>query len=178
MSLEKCPHCSVRVIPSADGICPSCRRPIRGLSQEGKVDSNSLAAANPYQSPISVPEDAAPFDQEKLIARGGKIFWVIIAINISPMIWALLSSQPLESPGLGTFLSMALLYFLWRGQPWAKWTTIVLFAPMALLVLIAGVISGNLLFFGFGGLMAFVPLVLLFSKSLNAFLLNQRWSGA
>lgn len=24
----KCPHCATRVVPMADGVCPSCRRPI------------------------------------------------------------------------------------------------------------------------------------------------------
>jgi hypothetical protein len=180
MNLETCPFCHIRVVLAADGSCPSCRRPMQSVSAEGEAGAESIMSAtvNPYQSPTSEPSEEVPADQTKLIARGGRIFLAILGINISPMIWAILTNQPMENPGLGTFLSLALLYFLWRGQPWAKWTTVVLFAPTSVLLLIAGIASGELLFIAFGGLIAFVPITLLFSKSLNAFLLNQRWSVA
>jgi uncharacterized membrane protein (DUF2068 family) len=113
-------------------------------------------------------------NQDLLIVRGSWIFWGIVAIHFAPLAWVLVSGSQLGTPSLGTFLQLALLYCLWRGQRWAKWVTIVLYSPLAILLIIAGLLTTNVIALGVGGLIAVVPITLLFSKSLNAFLMRQR----
>lgn len=42
MEIRTCPHCSVRVVPSADGGCPACRQPIdEGMVSASPEDTSS-----------------------------------------------------------------------------------------------------------------------------------------
>ena len=169
MTLTSCPHCGVRVIPSADGTCPSCRRPSTRSVESAATESN------PYESPASEQAGDNEVDQRKLIRRGGWMFLGIVGINVSPMLWAVFSNQPVGNPGLGTILNVVLLYFLWRGQAWAKWITVALFGILAVLLISIGLFQGNVPLLIGGGVLAAVPAMLLFSKSVNAFLLEQRY---
>ena len=51
MNLETCPHCRVRVIPSENGVCPSCQQPIRESEQhEPGAASHPVGLARPDAS--------------------------------------------------------------------------------------------------------------------------------
>ena len=159
MTLTTCPHCDVRVIPSAAGMCPSCRRPLQVSAECRDV---AATATNPYESPTAAQTDDG-LDQQKLIRRGGWLFICIVGINILPLLWSAVSNQPTGNPTLEIFFSVALLYFLWRGQAWAKWITVALFILLAALMIIAGLLKGNAPFLIGGGVLASVPALLLFS---------------
>lgn len=40
MDIIRCPHCGVRVVPSSDGECPSCRRPTAAISKSASADAD------------------------------------------------------------------------------------------------------------------------------------------
>lgn len=82
--------------------------------------SDASEDVNPYAPPLSAESPEEP-DSSRLIARGGWIFLGIVGINLSPIAWVLATGIAVASPDLGTFLTLALLYFLWRGHRWAKW---------------------------------------------------------
>ena len=153
-------------------MCPSCRRPLQVSAECRDV---AAKATNPYESPTAEQTDDDDPDQQKLIRRGGWLFVCIVGINVFPLLWSAITNQPTGNPTLGTFFSVALLYFLWRGQAWAKWITVIVFSLLAALMIIAGLLKGNVPFLIGGGVLASVPALLLFSKSLNAFLLEQRY---
>jgi hypothetical protein len=55
MERETCPHCGVRIIPSRDGTCPSCRRPFPDAPEGDQVPGRPSGSSfkNPYQSPAT-----------------------------------------------------------------------------------------------------------------------------
>lgn len=67
VQLQKCPNCGVQVSPSADGTCPSCRRPLEAAPADAPPAAESEmppAAENPYVSPTAAaepPRPASPF---------------------------------------------------------------------------------------------------------------------
>ena len=109
MQVRICPHCRVSVIPSADGICPSCRRsfqespctdppmpaldcessdadgPLESWSPGGESDSASSTAwdeaqINPYASPRAVQPDDASVATKPLPSN--TLVWIALAVPV------------------------------------------------------------------------------------------------
>jgi hypothetical protein len=59
MNLQTCPHCGVQVVPTAAGVCPSCRRQIRDApgDRAAEVAASAEAEADPV---IFLPDEDAP----------------------------------------------------------------------------------------------------------------------
>ena len=53
MELLTCPNCGIRVVPSKDGSCPSCRRAFQNVRDNPKsaTESTPVPETNPYRSP-------------------------------------------------------------------------------------------------------------------------------
>jgi hypothetical protein len=131
---------------------------------------------NPYEAPYEATASQASeqIDVLRLIRRGQKMFWAIIAISLSPLAFPSATGQTFGSLGLGAFLNFALLFFLWRGQTWAKWMMIVIYAPLSLLYMAMGFLPLNLLCLASGAVMAVIPTLLL-TRSMNAWLDYQQF---
>lgn len=56
MDVQNCPHCGVRVIPSNDGTCPSCRKSVTAIAPLVKTPA---AAENPFASPAGVSHESS-----------------------------------------------------------------------------------------------------------------------
>lgn len=93
MDTKVCVHCSTRVLPSADGICPSCRAAVSVVAQP--VATSSTAAGfdravrhrvaevsetvfNPYASPRSNDVDGA-LEHEAQVGRGFR--WMLFSFS-------------------------------------------------------------------------------------------------
>jgi hypothetical protein len=145
-----------------------------GTGGDGRATRWQIAMdkLNPYETTTTQPLEQV--DVRGLIRRGHKMFWVIIAINFSPIAYAIAAGQAIGAPGLGSFLMIALLYFLWRGHRWAKWVMIVMFAPLSLLLLVLGVLQLNSMILVVGAIIAVVPTLLL-TRSMKAWLDYQQF---
>lgn len=74
MELQVCPHCGVCVIPSNDGICPSCRKSVSDAGAPSVPKSpGQLPVENPYAPPpaaaspatsTSAPKGKEPFSHQ------------------------------------------------------------------------------------------------------------------
>lgn len=65
MALQTCPHCEVRVVPTVDGICPSCRRPFHETPEFASIEPaeqelRSPEMANPYAAPRAAGAQSRP----------------------------------------------------------------------------------------------------------------------
>ena len=129
---------------------------------------------NPYEATATHVSEQVDVDVRRLIRRGNKMFWAIIAINFSPIAWAVATEQTIASPGMGTFFFLALLYFLWRGQDWARWMMIVIYAALSLLLIVFSVAHFNPFGLIVGSICSVVP-ILLFTRSMKAWLDYQRF---
>ena len=92
MELETCPHCFTRVVPKADGSCPSCGKQFSailagfsGPAEETFPDVQAAhekkqlfpqASSNPYQSPNYLSQDEPV---EKAPSRG--ILWTFFSFE-------------------------------------------------------------------------------------------------
>lgn len=126
------------------------------------------------------------------IAKGKRMLWVvfglIIVMEVFSLIEAIVTGDSLVQTIIRDLLTILLCYFVYQGYVWAKW---VMFALMALaavmdailipvIFILIGVVPGFEIFLLM--LMALVSLgttlasaiLLLASKSLNAFLQSQK----
>ncbi len=53
MELLTCPNCGIRVVPTKEGTCPSCRHSVQDMPDDLKSSTESAPAleTNPYRSP-------------------------------------------------------------------------------------------------------------------------------
>jgi uncharacterized membrane protein YhaH (DUF805 family) len=94
MELLTCPHCKTRVIPSADGACPSCRRPFDVIASKPPLPAASPFAemaftpteqasevsdpSNPYAAPRFTVDAPAPRAAKP--PRGG-VLWMLFSFE-------------------------------------------------------------------------------------------------
>lgn len=100
MNIATCPSCGMRVIPTADGICPSCRKTIStaftqpsGVSpfadpstETRSVIAGESADPNPYASPALVENTSAkwnPLLAPAVILLVGSLLWFLMVVWVA-----------------------------------------------------------------------------------------------
>jgi hypothetical protein len=74
MELVTCQHCGVRVVPTGDGNCPSCRKVF--VPSVDSINAEKVETGYPYQSPRMVSTSASPASPES--SRRVGIRWILL----------------------------------------------------------------------------------------------------
>ena len=84
MEIQVCPHCRTRVLPSADGTCPSCRRSVNQTplsewaGQFGDSAAPETDPVNPYASPKHVDTESTRYHTTRQ-DRG--LLWILFSFE-------------------------------------------------------------------------------------------------
>jgi hypothetical protein len=89
VSLEICPACNTRVVPTAEGTCPSCRKAVFAVAASNPFGEPS-AAQNPYAAPHGAPQVSAPnpLFVASVIFLVGAILWEFYVLSALVMVFA------------------------------------------------------------------------------------------
>jgi len=160
IQLVRCPHCSGQVVPSGEGLCPSCNQPV-GDAVPVEADSNASVPAQPQPARREL-SSVLPTEANHSRPRGqqaGKpkriLLWTVFAILcclvgtlVAGMgllaLYAAFFAAPRDSVnaafalGMSCFLSAAIWYLaavlFWRR----RWFFALLAAVLAFLLFFAG----------------------------------------
>lgn len=83
MELKNCPHCRVRVVPSSDGTCPSCRRSFHEVASPGQF---AAGPSNRYQAPAT-SGPPVPGRIRSMLARRAAIVLVLAVMHFIATAW-------------------------------------------------------------------------------------------
>ena len=87
--METCGNCGTRVIPTAEGTCPSCRKPF--VSTPANPFGEKGAAQNPYASLAgsqAIPSRDNPLFVPALILLVVSVFWVLYILAACAMVFS------------------------------------------------------------------------------------------
>jgi hypothetical protein len=99
--------------------------------------------------------------------RGAVIFCCFVLISLLPLVWGVATGRDKMELTLG---NLVLLYFFYRGHAWACVLLPTLVALGAAAQLIVGVRAADAFAFGYGFMLLWMFLSILFSQSLRTFL--------
>lgn len=117
MEINQCPHCGVRVVATADGRCPSCRRrnePEGATLPDGKPPIVNQPPWSPVREAPPDPESTSPYaGLARKIRQHGS---AALAEHLSkdPLVVVIRSNESYERPCLARPLSAGTV---WGRQP-------------------------------------------------------------